>query len=77
MDYPQHEKLKKVADAHQWCSEFYEYLVTHADLAEENAERLLSGFFRIDFDAFKEEEREIMAAAQAPRAPSTSIDGNA
>ena len=62
MDYPMHEKLRKVEAGHQWCSEFYEYLAQEGAVLEELAPMHLAGFFEIDRKAFAAEEIELIKA---------------
>ena len=50
--YPEHDKLQKVLEQHQICSEFFDYLEARDIVEAEQAEVLLAGFFRIDLEGY-------------------------
>jgi hypothetical protein len=74
MNYPEHEKLKKIQDQSQICGEFLEWLNSEYEIVlcqsrgkldlyypcSQSREKLLAEFFDIDLDKLETEKRQML-----------------
>jgi len=71
-DYPEHEKLEKIADKSQFLGEFLEWLQGKYTIAEyvddtlwpvrKSIQQLLAAYFEIDLNALEREKEDILEA---------------